>query len=361
MTARQIPRHKGQPQENRQDNRLSRMVVISAVLHAAIFILLIIFATRGQSGPSAPRAYTVELVSPVGLGTNIPSGAGRATVPRDATRTEKPTSPPPQPKPAVKPPVAVQEKKVAEPIPPQEQVKPVEIKQAAVKVEPEKTPTKQSEKKPESKKTETAPVAEKVVVKSEEKKPETKKTEAKPTPEKTAPQAEPKKVATTPPPSSTPNVANNPSSVSADERDKKILAALDRIRKQVQEKEEPSGRGSGSGPPTIGGAPGEGGGGVVRGLEFIMYTEQVKRRVKESWIVAEKKTGLSAVVRFGVQPDGQIFAVELLRPSGDRAFDESTLRAVRNASPLPPPPQAYVQEFTMQKVEVSFGGEERPN
>jgi colicin import membrane protein len=360
MTARHISRRKGQPQENQQDKRLSRMVAISAVLHAAILILLVIFATRGQSVPTAPMAYTVELVNPAGLGTSIPSGTGRATAPRDSTKTEKPTPPPPRP--AEKPPASVQEQKVARPAPPQEQVKPAETQKAAVKVEPEKVPTKQSEQKPEAKKLEPAPVAEKVVVKPEEKKPEPKKTEAKPTPEKTAPQPEPKKVATTSPPlPTTTNVANNPAGVSADERDKKILAALDRIRKQVQEREGASGGGSGSGPLTTGGAPGQGGGGAVRGLEFIMYTEQVKRRVKESWIVAEKKTGLSAVVRFGVQPDGHIFAVELLRPSGDRAFDESTLRAVRSASPLPPPPQAYVQEFATQKVEVSFGGEERSN
>jgi colicin import membrane protein len=100
---------------------------------------------------------------------------------------------------------------------------------------------------------------------------------------------------------------------------------------------------------------------MVRGLEFIMYTEQVKRRVKDSWIVAEKKPGLTATVRFGVQPDGEVFAIEIVKRSGDRTFDDSVVRAVNKANPLPPPPQAYQQEFATQKVEVIFGGEEHTN
>jgi TonB family protein len=66
-------------------------------------------------------------------------------------------------------------------------------------------------------------------------------------------------------------------------------------------------------------------------------------------------------VRFGVQPDGEVFAIELVKRSGDRAFDESVVRAVSKANPLPPPPQTYQQEFATQKVEVTFGGEERTN
>ena len=97
------------------------------------------------------------------------------------------------------------------------------------------------------------------------------------------------------------------------------------------------------------------GAGTVRGLQFILYTEQVKRRVKQSWIVAELKTGLTVVVRFGIQANGEVFDVEFAQRSGDMVFDESAVRAVRKASPLPPPPVAYRYEFARQKVEVVFG------
>lgn len=97
----------------------------------------------------------------------------------------------------------------------------------------------------------------------------------------------------------------------------------------------------------------------MRGFEFLVYYNQLQRRVKESWIVTERKEGLSAVVRFGVQPNGEIFDIELVKSSGDRAFDQSVLRAVNKVNPLPPPPPAYQQEFAVQKVEVTFGAAER--
>ena len=60
--------------------------------------------------------------------------------------------------------------------------------------------------------------------------------------------------------------------------------------------------------------------------------------MKQSWIVAEPKSGLTAVVRFGILANGEVVEVELAERSGDTVFDESAIRAVRKASPLPPPP-----------------------
>ena len=95
---------------------------------------------------------------------------------------------------------------------------------------------------------------------------------------------------------------------------------------------------------------------MIRGAEVLVYYNQLQERVKESWIVTERKPGLSAVIRFGVQPNGEIFAIELVESSGDKAFDQSVLRAVNKANPLPPPPPAYQREFAVQKVEITFGG-----
>ncbi len=131
---------------------------------------------------------------------------------------------------------------------------------------------------------------------------------------------------------------------SAEEREQQIVAALERVRQRLQAETPPS---------TASG--GQGGGGTLRGLSFILYTQEVKQRVKQSWIVAEHKSGLTAVVRFGILANGEIVGVELAERSGDIVFDESAIRAVRKASPLPPPPEAYRNEFTRQKVEVVFG------
>src|SRR5262249_12822977 len=82
----------------------------------------------------------------------------------------------------------------------------------------------------------------------------------------------------------------------------------------------------------------------VYGPEFQAYTEDIKQRVKDGWILADRKPELKAVVRFGVEADGTVVDVELTEPSGDRSFDQSALRAVKNAK-LPPPPELYREDF----------------
>ena len=345
MTPRKPGVSRERPQE---DNSLSRMVVISAVLHLIVITAVVITAARNWSGRTPQVAYTVALVDPAALGTNLPGGVGDKPAPpraqpapevkeRPAAKNEAPKAvPPPQPKEVKEPPAAKKEEPKPQPVKEKE----------AVKLPDKEKPAEKPPPKPEAEK------------KAEEKKPEAKKPEAKPQP--AAAQPEEKK----------PQPAKAETPPSAEERDKQIASAIEKIKGRVQSKEKdsagnpPGGFPSpvkGSGPATLGGDPGPGGSGKVRGLEFIMYTEQVKRRVKESWIVTEKKPGLTATVRFGVQPDGEVFAIELVKRSGDRAFDESVVRAVSKANPLPPPPQTYQQEFATQKVEVTFGGEERTN
>ncbi|HEV8716560.1 MAG TPA: cell envelope integrity protein TolA [Candidatus Binatia bacterium] len=344
------PRKPGGSRERQEDNSLSRMVVLSAVLHLIVITAIVVTATRNWSGRPAQVAYTVNLVDPAALGTNLPDGGG-----------EKPTPARARPAPEVKEPPAVKNETAKVTQPPQ----PKEVKEPPVakKEEPKAQPAKEKEavKLPDKEKpVEKLPPKPETEKKAEEKKPEAKKPEVKPQPQPAAAKPEEKK--------SEPVKAETPPS--AEERDKQIASAIEKIKGKVQGKEkdsagnQPGGSSSpvsGSGPTTLGGAPGQGGDGIVRGLEFIMYTEQVKRRVKESWIVTEKKPGLTATVRFGVQPDGEVFAIELVKRSGDRAFDESVVRAVNKANPLPPPPQTYQQEFATQKVEVIFGGEERTN
>jgi TolA protein len=223
----------------------------------------------------------------------------------------------------------------------------------ASKVETKKTETKPVEsqknnvqevekKKHEPQKTETKPdevVTEKSDAKQEQSVPakaEVKKTEEKPT---------------------------NTEELSPDDRDRRIAAALARIQAQTQAQGKPSlsEEEKGTGPVTKGGEFGEGGGGVVRGVEFLIYTQQLQKRVQENWIVAEKKPGLVASVSFMIEPNGNVQEFEMTQSSGDSAFDQSVMRAIRKAAPFPPPPQSYVQEFATQKIVMNFGGEGRVN
>lgn len=209
--------------------------------------------------------------------------------------------------------------------PPAPKSQPPKVEDEKPKVETKKPKREKVEKKPK-------------VAKPEEKKPVNIAAKKKPRPKK-APAQKPER-AKEPQPSKEPEERGP----SAEEREQQIVAALERVRQRLQAETPPS---------TASG--GQGGGDTLRGLPFILYTQEVKQRVKQSWIVAEPKPGLTAVVRFGILANGEVVEVELAERSGDIVFDESAMRAVRKASPLSPPPEAYRNEFTRQKVEIVFG------
>lgn len=96
------------------------------------------------------------------------------------------------------------------------------------------------------------------------------------------------------------------------------------------------------------------GGGIVKSPEFIRYQNIIRDRVKSSWTWPGKRTDLKILVKISIQENGEITGLRLIGTSGDRSFDESVIRALKRASPLPPPPEAYRTDFL--DVEMPFGG-----
>ena len=270
--------------------------MLSGLLHAVLLLALVSAADPSRSKPRTPQSYTVSLVAPAAL---APAPA-----------------PPPTPAP---PPPKVESKKP--------------------KVEAKKPKREKAEKKPKA----TKPKKKKSAKIASKKKPPPKKAPAKPEVKK------PEQAKKPPPPPSSPKEPEE-QGLSAEDREQQIVAALEKIRQRVRADRRQTAETSHSTS-----ASGGGGGDTLRGLPFILYTQEVKQRVKQSWIVAEHKSGLTAVVRFGILANGEVVEVELAERSGDSIFDESAMRAVRKASPLPPPPEAYRNEFTRQKIEVVFG------
>ena len=275
-----------------KDKRLGRMVMLSGLLHVVLLLALVSAAAPSRSKPRPPQSYTVSLVAPTAL--------------------EPAPAPPPVPKPQ----------------PPKIEVKEPKVEAKKPKAEP---------KKPERKPVVATP-KEPVKI-AARKKPRPKNPAAKKPPAQQPARA--KK-----PPAKEPEEQGP----SAEDREQQIVAALEKVRQRVQADRRQTVETSHSTSPS-----GGGGGDTLRGLPFILYTQEVKHRVKQSWIVAEHKSGLTAVVRFGILADGEVVGVELAERSGDSVFDESAMRAVRKADPLPPPPEAYRNEFTRQKIEVVFG------
>ena len=304
-----------------KDRRLSRMVLLSALIHVVLVVYMVTSVRQGQSESRVLQTYTVALVSAEALGFPTPAQ------PAASDQEVKPevVAPRPTPLPVTKA-VSSQKPKAT-----QKEIKPVKSAKAAPKKK--KTVKIAAKKKTTPKKK----AQQKVQVKTAKKPKKEAQTKPTPSPEQPSWQKD--------------------AQISTQERDQRILAALEKVRQRVK------GAGDQAGPakntknsPSGAARQGDGGGaGIVRGLQFILYTEQVKRQVKQSWIVAELKTGLTVVVRFGIQANGAVFDVEFAQRSGDMVFDESAVRAVRKASPLPPPPAAYRYEFARQKVEVVFG------
>ena len=119
-----------------------------------------------------------------------------------------------------------------------------------------------------------------------------------------------------------------------------------RLRREARIGQEGS---AGAGP--AGGGKGSGGS-VVKGVEFLVYRNDLLSRIKQGWAWFGKRKDLEVTVVFGVGADGKIFGLKVLKDSGDKSYNESVVRAVLRASPLPPPPASYARDFA--EVEATF-------
>lgn len=100
----------------------------------------------------------------------------------------------------------------------------------------------------------------------------------------------------------------------------------------------PAADSSGSEPGVIGGAAS--GGGTVADMRFAAYRAKLWSHVKEYWNIPPSLTGrgLYVVLVASVSRNGVIKKYWIEEPSGVDTFDQSALRALLNASPLPAVP-----------------------
>jgi len=74
-----------------------------------------------------------------------------------------------------------------------------------------------------------------------------------------------------------------------------------------------------------------------------LYCTEVWARVRNHWVLPEQlldKTGLVSIVVVRIAQDGTILKAGYEHKSGHALFDQSAMRAVQKASPLPPLPRA---------------------
>ncbi|HXN46353.1 MAG TPA: TonB family protein [Bryobacteraceae bacterium] len=105
-----------------------------------------------------------------------------------------------------------------------------------------------------------------------------------------------------------------------------------------------------------------GSGGTVQGnagafgYRFGAYRDMIEQRVAQKWRTDEIDpritTAPTAIVTFDIQKSGSVTNVRILQSSGNRALDYSAQRAIYEAGPFPPLPQAY--ERSSAGIEIWF-------
>jgi len=278
-----------------REDKLSKWLFFSFLFHGALILALFVVPfLPSRSRPSYP-VYTVDLVGGEKIGRN---NLGTELVP------------PSTPKAAAK--------KTAEEVPPPP-------------VQETKQETKKEKPKPVEKE---VPPEEKVALKEATKK-------------------EPKKEPT----KDTKSESKTEESALDRVRERLIQSAVDRAKSRTKGTQKPSkgdvigsGEGEGAGAAALG--PGGRGGGVVKGMEFIIYQNRMLSSIKDNWAWVGQKSNLKVVVHFSIKDNGEITGLKIVQPSGDPSYDESVLRAVKKSSPLPPPPESSRKDFA--DVELTF-------
>ena len=112
----------------------------------------------------------------------------------------------------------------------------------------------------------------------------------------------------------------------------------------------PTGTGAGEGGSGGGGGvsgSGIGGGGQPVNIRFRAYFDLVWSRIRSSWTLPDgvaTQDKLLTVVGIRIDPDGNITEYRIEKGSGNAYYDQSAIRAIRKASPLPPLPDDLGKE-----------------
>ncbi len=124
-----------------------------------------------------------------------------------------------------------------------------------------------------------------------------------------------------------------------------------------------AGTGSGTG-PRIGLGIGDGAGGFGFGegygtgglstFPYSYYLQEIRSRISANWETALIRSGVTgsdyAEVRFRIYRDGRTTEPEILHSSDNITMNSSAIRAVFNASPFPPLPRGYTDEYLIVRL-----------
>ena len=136
------------------------------------------------------------------------------------------------------------------------------------------------------------------------------------------------------------------------ERDKRLEQAISRATNYTGESANAGGQGLGA--ARLGGKGM--GGGTPASIEFIMYRNALEQHIKSGWRWLPSAEHYKAQIDFTILPDGTVQNARISASSGSSSFDESALRAVYKASPVPVPPRDLYEQF--RQARMTFDSEQ---
>ena len=119
-----------------------------------------------------------------------------------------------------------------------------------------------------------------------------------------------------------------------------VSSAIERIRKRVT---------IGSAGAVETGEPGTGGASSgFMSIKHKMYYNLIWQRIRNAWVLPEDvlrgKKDLETIIAIRIARDGQIVDIQFEKKSGNPYLDESALRAIKKANPLPPLPPGFEED-----------------
>ena len=76
-----------------------------------------------------------------------------------------------------------------------------------------------------------------------------------------------------------------------------------------------------------------------------IYMVDVKSRIRKAWVPPKGTEAERVLIVFGINKDGTVKNLRLIRPSKTESVNEAAKRAVENAAPFPPLPESAGRDF----------------
>ncbi|HZX13081.1 MAG TPA: TonB family protein [Thermodesulfobacteriota bacterium] len=93
------------------------------------------------------------------------------------------------------------------------------------------------------------------------------------------------------------------------------------------------------------------------GVIAELFVRRVREEIRSNWAIPENipiDGSLKAVIVFKLDERGRASNVKVDIPSGNTAFDDFCVKAIRRASPLTPPPPELLEEAKNEGLEITF-------